>query len=93
MTDTLDRLLDPVSRCLSPEVARALVNLRADPSIQSRLDELADKNTENRLTPEEREQYELYLSAISIITVLQSKARMILKATTTDGHSDSSPGA
>ena len=81
MTDTLDRLLDPVSRCLTPEAARALVNLRADPSIQARLDELADKNTENRLTPDEREQYDLYLSAISIITVLQSKARMILKAT------------
>jgi hypothetical protein len=81
MTDTLDRLLDPVSRCLTPEAARALVNLRADPSIQARLDELADKNTENRLTPDEREQYDLYLSAISVITVLQSKARMILKAT------------
>jgi hypothetical protein len=78
MTDTLDRLLDPVSRCLTPEAARALVNLRADPSIQARLDELADKNTENRLSPEEREQYDLYLSAISVITVLQSKARMIL---------------
>jgi len=75
MTDTLDRLLDPVSRCLTPEAAQALVNLRADPSIQARLDELADKNTENRLTPDEREQYDLYLSAISIITVLQSKAR------------------
>jgi len=93
MTDTLDRLLDPVSRCLTPEAARALVNLRADPSVQARLDELADKNTENRLTPEEREQYDLYLSVISIITVLQSKARMILKAATTDGHSDSPPGA
>ncbi len=81
MTDTLDRLLDPVSRCLTPEAARALVNLRADPSIQARLDELADRNTENRLTPDEREQYDLYLSAISVITVLQSKARMILKAT------------
>jgi hypothetical protein len=80
MTDTLDRLLDPVSRCLTPEASRALVNLRPDPSIQARLDELADKNTENRLTPDEREQYDLYLSAISVITVLQSKARVILKA-------------
>ena len=68
MTETLDRLLDPVSRCLTPDVARALVNLRADPSFQTRLDELADKNTENRLSPDEREQYDLYLSAISVIT-------------------------
>jgi len=81
MTETLDRLLDPVSRCLTPEVAQALVDLRADPSFQARLDELAEKNTENGLTSEEREQYDLYLSAISVIMVLQSKARMILKAT------------
>jgi len=78
MTDTLDRLLDPVSRCLTPEVSLALVKLQADPSFQARLDELADKNTENQLSPEEREQYDLYLSAISVITVLQSKARMTL---------------
>lgn len=80
MTDTLDRLLDPVSRCLTPDVAQALINLRADPSFQARLDELADKNTENRLTSDEREQYDLYLSAISVITVLQSKTRTILRA-------------
>jgi hypothetical protein len=70
MTETLDRLLDPVGRCLSPEAARALVSLRADPQFQARLDELADKNTAGQLTPEEREEYDLYLSALSVLSAL-----------------------
>jgi hypothetical protein len=42
----LERLLDPVSRCLTPEVARQLIELRADPDLQERIDTLADKCTE-----------------------------------------------
>ena len=57
-TLTLDRLLDPVVRCLTPEVARRLVELRADPGLQGRIDALADKCTEGQLTPEEREEYD-----------------------------------
>ena len=60
---TLERLLDPVSRCLTPEAARQLVELRADPELQARVDMLADKCTEGRLTPEEREEYETYVRA------------------------------
>src|SRR6185503_10938101 len=37
-TITLDRLLDPVGRCLTPEVARRLVALRAEPELQARVD-------------------------------------------------------
>jgi len=79
VSDTLDRLLDPVGRSLSPETARTLVNLRADSTFQARLDELADRNTAGQLTPEERQEYDLYLSALSVLTVLQSKARLLLK--------------
>jgi hypothetical protein len=74
----LDRLLDPVSRCLTPEVARELVALRADPVLQERLDLLADRCTEGQLTPEEREEYEIYVRAIRIIAILQAKARKLL---------------
>jgi hypothetical protein len=81
LTSTLDRLLDPVGRCLTPEAAKALVDLRADSQFQARLDELADKNTAGLLTPDERAEYDLYLSAMSVVTVLQSMARMRLKAT------------
>ena len=77
-TSILDRLLEPVSRCLTPEAARQLVALRADPQFQERLDVLADRCTEGLLTPEEREEYETYVRAIHIIAILQAKARKLL---------------
>lgn len=77
-TMVLDRLLDPVSRCLTPEAARRLVGLRADPSIQERLDLLAEKSTEDELSPEERIEYETYVRALDFIAILQAKARALL---------------
>ncbi|HUY90298.1 MAG TPA: hypothetical protein VMV10_16295 [Pirellulales bacterium] len=76
--DVLDRLLEPVGRCLTPEVARKIVELRADPGLQVRIDELADKSTEGRLSEEERAQYEKIVCAIDFIAVLQAKARAVL---------------
>ena len=75
---TLDRLLEPVSRCLTPEVARQLVELRADRKLQERIDTLADKCTEGQLTPEEREEYETYVRVSRFIAILQAKARKLL---------------
>lgn len=77
-TAVLTRLLAPLGRCLTPDVAKALVNLRADPSVQARLEELADKNTEGALTPEEYDEYETSVRAIEFIAVLQAKAHAML---------------
>jgi hypothetical protein len=74
----LERLLDPISHCLTPEVARRLVELRADSAIQERLDVLADKNTEGELSPDERAEYETYVRALDFIAILQAKARRLL---------------
>jgi hypothetical protein len=76
----LDRLLDPVTRCLTPEVARRLVELRADPEFQQRMDRLAERCTEGQLTPEERGEYDIYVRSLHIIGILQSKARRLLTA-------------
>ncbi|MEX0712778.1 MAG: hypothetical protein WD278_10540 [Pirellulales bacterium] len=75
----LDELLDPVSRCLTTESAEKLVGLRAPASVQARIDELGDKSNEGVLSPEERDEYEAYVGAIKFISVLQSKARALLK--------------
>jgi hypothetical protein len=74
----LDSLLEPVSRCLTPEGARQLVGLRIDPAVQERLDLLAEKSTEDELSAEERLEYETYIRAIDFIAVLQAKARALL---------------
>lgn len=74
----LDRLLDPITRCLPGEAARGLLELRADVEFQERLDLLADRCTEGNLTPEERDEYDTYVRAIQIIGILQAKARKIV---------------
>jgi hypothetical protein len=77
-TPVLDRLLDPFTRALTPDAARALVDFRADPETQERISELADRCNEGLLTAAERDEYEAYVRAIDFIAVLQSKARRML---------------
>ena len=74
----LTRLLAPIGECMSREVAKKVADLRADPDVQARVDELADKCTEGNLTAEERAEYESYVHAIRVIGVLQAQARGIL---------------
>lgn len=80
MTPTLvmERILDPVGRCLTPEVARALVSLHAEPEVVARIDYLARKCNEGELTPEERDEYEACVHAIEVVSLLQARARAVL---------------
>lgn len=75
----LDRLLDPLGRIFTPEVAHRLVRFRFDRTIQARIDTLARKCNEGKLTSAERDEYEAYVYAIDFIAILQSKARTLLK--------------
>jgi DNA-binding FadR family transcriptional regulator len=79
-TAVLDRLLEPVGRCLSPEAARQLIALRADDVAQARIEELADKCTEGQLSSDERAEYEFYIAANNVIAILQAQARRLLAA-------------
>ncbi|MFN0050545.1 MAG: hypothetical protein ACKV0T_00040 [Planctomycetales bacterium] len=75
----LDRLLDPVGRILTPEVARRLVNYRFDARARARIDMLARKCNEGELSDAERREYETYVYTIDFIAILQAKARAHLK--------------
>jgi hypothetical protein len=74
-TEVLDRLLEPVGRCLSPRAARRLVGLRADDTAQKRVQELAEKCNEGTLSDAERSEYEAYIMAANVVAILQAKAR------------------
>jgi hypothetical protein len=78
-TATLERLVEPVIRTLTPEVARALVELRADPELQARMEELAEKCNDGTLTADERDEYETSIRFGNFIAILQAKARLLLK--------------
>lgn len=74
----LERLLEPVSQCLNVEAARKLIRLKADAPAQARVDELARKCNEDQLTPAERSEYERYVTAGTLIAILQAQARLLL---------------
>jgi hypothetical protein len=72
------RLLEQVGRCLTPDVARQLVLLRADDKTQARVAELAEKCNEAELTADERAEYETYVSTSTFIGILEAQARALL---------------
>jgi len=78
-TELLDRILDPVGRALSPEAARELIAMRADPQAQERIDRLADLANEGALSCEERSEYESLIAAAGVVAVLQAKARLVIE--------------
>jgi hypothetical protein len=74
----LEKLLRPLPPALTAELARALVNLRADSEIQSRYDQLAEKRTEGALTPPEEEELEAMVRANTLLGLLQAEAKSML---------------
>ena len=79
-TPALDRLVGPLSECLTPESARRLLALKADPKLQARVDYLAGRCNEGMLTPEERAEYESFVRFNDIVAILQAKARQLIKS-------------
>jgi hypothetical protein len=74
----LDRLVTSLGECLTPESARRLLALRADPALQPKVDDLADRHSRGLLTPEELAEYGTYVSYSTFIAILKSKARQLL---------------
>jgi len=74
----LDRLLDPLTDCWTPDGAQRIVDQRPDPATQRRIDELAGKANEGELTPDECVEYEEYVESIDFIGILKAKARLVL---------------
>ncbi|HEV2694956.1 MAG TPA: hypothetical protein VG347_18830 [Verrucomicrobiae bacterium] len=74
----LSDMLEPVSRSFGLKTARALAGLRMNASAQARVEKLAEKCDEGRLTSAERAEYEAYIQASTLIGILQAKARRVI---------------
>jgi hypothetical protein len=74
----VDRLVSPLGECLTPESARRLLALKPDPELQARVDDMATRHNEGRLTPQEQAEYGRYVSYATFIAILKSKARQLL---------------
>jgi hypothetical protein len=77
--DVADRMLQPLTACLTPDVARRIVEARLDAETQSMIDELARRANRGTLTEEEREKYAEFVEYIDLIGIIKAKARVMLQ--------------
>ncbi|HEY1489447.1 MAG TPA: hypothetical protein VGF90_00290, partial [Verrucomicrobiae bacterium] len=73
--EVLEQMLEPVSRSFGLETARSLAELQIGKRTQARVEKLAEKCNEGKLTAAEHAEYEAYVQASTLIGILQSKAR------------------
>jgi hypothetical protein len=74
----LDRMLQPVTEAMSAEFANKLVGLRADDELLSHIEILRGKANQRTMTAEEEAEYREFVEANDVISLLQSKARLVL---------------
>ena len=77
-TEAFDRGVRPVLQIVLQEKADAVVNFRADPKLQARIEELADRSTEGQLTEAEKAEYTGYVRANKFVAILQRQARQLV---------------
>lgn len=63
-----------------PDKAEEVVEFRAAPELQARIEELARKSTEDQLTEAERAEYAGYARANKFIAILQRQARELIRS-------------
>jgi hypothetical protein len=76
----LRRVVDPNRPFLSEDAATAILGLSFSASDRARMNRLAEKNREGRLSPKEDEELSNYIRVGQTLGILQSKARRSLKA-------------
>jgi uncharacterized protein YnzC (UPF0291/DUF896 family) len=75
----LGRLIRPDNGDLRAPAARALLAIRFDSHDLERMHELAVKNQEDRLSPQEKAEMENYRRVSFLLDLIHSKARRSLK--------------
>jgi hypothetical protein len=76
--DILEQLVTPLQPGLSPESARAILDLRFSPEAVSRMNELAEKNRQGTLTDGERALLNKHLRVGNFPNLMQARARLPL---------------
>ena len=74
----IDRLLDPIAEAFTPELARKIVDIRADAALEKQIEPLRRKANEGTLTPEEDAEYKEFVEAVDVVSIIQAKARRFL---------------
>ena len=75
----LGRMLRPLAGEFSEELLRAMAKMECAPAEQARYEELADRNAEGLITPEELRELKAMVSANTFLSVLRAEARAALQ--------------
>ena len=78
-TSILERIIKPRSGGFSAEHARYILSLDFSPQQHARYEKLAKKAQSVSLTPKEEALLDDFLGANTLLTILQSKARVSLR--------------
>jgi hypothetical protein len=73
-----DGILDLAAECFDAPTLKALATLRLSPKLAARVDRLAAKSNEGRLTPSERTEYQAYIDTSEVLSLIQLRARLRL---------------
>ncbi len=74
----LNRFLEPMAAAFTPQMARTIVELRADAELEERISLLRDKANRGELSPAEQAEYEDFVDAVDVISIIQANARRFL---------------
>jgi hypothetical protein len=77
--DIFRRIVDPEEPFLSAEAARGILSLDFSAADRERMNELAARNREGRVSPAEEQELSNYIRVGQILGILQSKARRSLQ--------------
>ena len=75
----LSRMLRPLAGGLRDELLQAVAALQSDPADEARFHELADRNAEGVIGPDERRELDAIVSANTLLSVLRAEARASLR--------------
>jgi hypothetical protein len=73
------KVIAPEKKMLSPEAARSILQLKFRAEDKARMNELARKNQDGLLSPEERQELENYVKVGDVLSLLHLKARKSLQ--------------
>jgi hypothetical protein len=77
----LERLIEALAGCFTPDVARRVAGFRVDAETEARIGELASKANEGQLTADEDAEYRQFIEAMDFVGILQARAREMASAT------------
>jgi hypothetical protein len=83
----LARIIQSDDRVLTPEAARYLLSMKLPASDENRVNELSAKARSGSLTESERVELESYLHIGTLLGVMQSKARRLIKSESSESDS------